>query len=128
MRNENPTQVKIDNNQAALQQAITANQNSKSDTYNPKSSGNTKDTIWATNFIKHIEEAAIIGNWNKTRQCEGVKCEGNALILHNMDAKKDTEHPAIHNWDTYTVIFIKYYEARSTTRLKLFALHQLKQT
>ena len=112
---------------ADLQNAIAANDNTKRLTDVPKFYGNSKDTLTAREFMKRLEQAANIGNWNNKRRCAEfchlLHSEANGFMSATLEKLEVGEE----DWDEHKKLFLKYFDVKGTAKLNFFALHELKQ-
>ena len=110
-----------------VQNAIAAHDNTKRLTDVPKFYGNTKDTLTACEFIKRLEQAASIGNWNDKRKCTEfchlLHSEANGFMMMTLKKAKVTEE----DWAEHKKVFLKFYDVKGTAKLNFFSLHQMKQ-
>ena len=110
-----------------VQNAITANNNTKRLTDVPKFYGNSKDTLTAREFMKRLEQAANIGNWNNKRKCAEfchlLHSEANGFMSATLEKLEVGEE----DWDEHKKLFLKYFDVKGTAKLNFFALHELKQ-
>ena len=110
-----------------VQNAIAANDNTKRLTDVPKFYGNSKDTLTAREFMKRLEQAANIGNWNNKRKCAEychlLHSEANGFMSAPLEKLEVNEE----DWDKHKKLFLKYFDMKGTAKLNSFALHELKQ-
>ena len=66
-----------------VQNAIAANDNTKRLTDVPKFYGNSKDTLTAREFMKRLEQAANIRNWNNKRKCAFIALRSQRVHVSN---------------------------------------------
>ena len=112
---------------ADVQNAIAANNNTKRLTEVPKFYGNSKDTLTAREFVKRLEQAAAIGNWNDNRKwaefCHLLHSEANGFMSMTLKKAKIGEE----DWAGHKKVFLKFYDVKGTAKLKFFSLHEMKQ-
>ena len=112
---------------ADLQNAIAANDNTKRLTDVPKFYGNSKDTLTAREFVKRLEQAAAIGNWNDKRKCAEfchlLHSEANGFMSMTLKKAKIGEE----DWAGHKTVFLKFYDVKGTAKLNFFSLHEMKQ-
>ena len=110
-----------------VQNAIAANDNTKRLTDVPKFYGNSKDTLTAREFMKRLEQAANIGNWNNKRKCAEfchlLHSEANGFMSATLEKLEVGEE----DWNEHKKLFLKYFDIKGTAKLNFFALHELKQ-
>ena len=111
-----------------VQNAIAAHDNTKRLTDVPKFYGNAKDTLTAREFIKRLEQAAAIGNWNDKRKCAEfchlLHSEANGFMTMTLKKAKITEE----DWARHKRVFLKFYDIKGTAKLNFFSLHEMKQS
>ena len=95
---------------ADLQNAIAANDNTKRLTDVPKYYGNTKDTLTAREFVKRLEQAAAIGNWNDKQKCAEfchlIHSEAKGFMTMTLKKAKIAEE----DWAGHKRVFLKFYD------------------
>ena len=110
-----------------VQNAITANDNTKRLTDVLKFYGNSKDTLTAREFVKRFEQAAAIGTWNYNRKCAEfchlMHSKANRFMTITLKKAKIAEN----NWAGHKTVFLKFYDVKGTDKLNFFSLHEMKQ-
>ena len=112
---------------ADFQNALAANDNSKRLTDVPKFYGNSKDTLTARDFLKRLEQAAAIGNWNDKRKCAEfchlLHSEANGFMTMTLKKAKVTDE----DWVGHKAVFLDFFDVKGTAKLNFFSLHEMKQ-
>ena len=113
---------------ADFQNALAANDNSKRLTDVPKFYGNSKDTLTARDFLKRLEQAAAIGNWNDKRKCAEfchlLHSEANGFMTMTLKKAKVTDE----DWAGHKSVFLDFFDVKGTAKLNFFSLHEMKQS
>ena len=110
-----------------IQNAIAANDNTKSITDMQKFYGNSKDILTAREFMKRLEQAANIGTWNNKRKCAEfchlLHLEANGFMSATLEKLEIRDE----DWEGHCSTFLKYFDVKGTAKLNFFELHELKQ-